>query len=210
MSTTPQISAKDVAALRQQTGAGMMDCKRALEEAGGDTGKAKEILKKKGLEKADNIAAKGAGGGGPKEGRIGTYIHSTGKVAAMIELNCDTDFVAKNEEFQALMKDLAVAVCAFEPIAVSKDQIPAEVVEAEKAKYANDVKGKPPEIAAKIIEGKMEKNLYAKIPGGCLLNMPYPKEDEFKGNYGDFLKSKVAKLKENIVLRRFVRMEVGK
>ena len=204
------IDAKAVNDLRLETGAGMMDCKKALEEANGDKPKAKEILKKKGLEKAENIAAKGAGGGGPKEGRIGTYIHSTGKVAAMIELNCDTDFVAKNEEFQALMKDLAVAVCAFEPIAVSKDQVPAEVVEAEKAKYANDVKGKPPEIAAKIIEGKMEKNLYAKIPGGVLLSMPYPKEDEFKGTYGDLLKSKVAKLKENIQLRRFVRMEVGK
>ena len=204
------IDAKTVNDLRLETGAGMMDCKKALEEANGDRNKAKEILKKKGLEKADNIAAKGAGGTGPKEGRIGTYIHSTGKVAAMIELNCDTDFVAKNEEFQALMKDLAVAVCAFEPIAVSKEQVPADVVEAEKAKYANDVKGKPPEIAAKIIEGKMEKNLYAKIPGGVLLSMPYPKEDEFKGTYGDLLKSKVAKLKENIQLRRFIRMEVGK
>jgi len=204
------IDAKTVNDLRLETGAGMMDCKKALEEASGDRTKAKEILKKKGLEKADNIAAKGAAGTGPKEGRIGTYIHSTGKVAAMVELNCDTDFVAKNEEFQALMKDLAVAVCAFEPIAVSKDQVPADVVEAEKAKYANDVKGKPPEIAAKILDGKMEKNLYAKIPGGVLLSMPYPKEDEFKGTYGDLLKSKVAKLKENIQLRRFVRMEVGK
>ena len=204
------IDAKTVNDLRLETGAGMMDCKKALEEAAGDKTKAKEILKKKGLEKADNIAAKGGSSGGPKEGRIGTYIHSTGKVAAMVELNCDTDFVAKNEEFQALMKDLAVAVCAFEPIAVSKDQVPADVVEAEKAKYANDVKGKPPEIAAKILDGKMEKNLYAKIPGGVLLSMPYPKEDEFKGTYGDLLKSKVAKLKENIQLRRFVRMEVGK
>src|SRR6267142_1062476 len=201
------IDAKTVNDLRLETGAGMMDCKRALEEAGGDLPKAKEILKKKGLEKADNIAAKGASSGGPKEGRIGTYIHSTGKVAAMIELNCDTDFVAKNDEFQTLMKELAVAVCAFDPMVVSKDQLPAELVESEKAKYANDIKGKPPEIAAKIIEGKMEKNLYAQK---CLLNMPYPKEDEFKGNYGDFLKSKVAKLKENIVLRRFVRMEVDK
>ena len=125
----------------------------------------------------------------------------------MVELNCDTDFVAKNEEFLALMKELAVAVAAFDPMVVSKDQLPADLVAAEKEKYANDIKGKPPEIAAKIIEGKMEKNLYAQK---CLLNMPYPKEDEFKGNYGDFLKSKVAKLKENIVLRRFVRMEVGK
>jgi elongation factor Ts len=204
------IDAKTVNDLRMETGAGMMDCKRALEEAAGDKNKAKEILKKKGLEKAENIAAKGGEKGGPKEGRIGTYVHSTGKVAAMIELNCDTDFVAKNEEFQSLLKELAVAVCAFEPIAVSKEQVPADVVEAEKAKYANDVKGKPPEIAAKIIEGKMEKNLYAKIPGGVLLSMPYPKEDEFKGTYGDLLKSKVAKLKENIQLRRFVRMEVGK
>ena len=109
------IDAKTVNDLRLETGAGMMDCKRALEEAGGDQAKAKEILRKKGLEKADNIAAKGAGGGGPKEGRIGTYVHVTGKVAAMIELNCDTDFVAKNEEFQALLKELAVAVVAFEP-----------------------------------------------------------------------------------------------
>jgi elongation factor Ts len=201
------IDAKKVNDLRLETGAGMMDCKRALEEAGGDMAKAKEILKKRGLEKADNIAAKGASGGGPKEGRIASYIHSTGKVGAMIEVNCDTDFVAKNEEFQALLKDLAVAVCAFDPMVVSKDQLPPDLVETEKAKYANDIKGKPPEIAAKIIEGKMEKNLYAQK---CLLHMPYPKEDEFKGSYGDLLKSKVAKLKENIVLRRFVRMEVGK
>ncbi len=201
------IEAKNVNDLRLETGAGMMDCKRALEEAGGNKDKAKEILKKKGLEKADNIAAKGVEKGGPKEGRIGTYIHSTGKVAAMIELNCDTDFVAKNEEFQALLKELAVAVCAFDPMVVSKDQLPPDLVETEKAKYANDIKGKPPEIAAKIIEGKMEKNLYAQK---CLLHMPYPKEEEFKGTYGDLLKSRVAKLKENLVLRRFVRMEVGK
>jgi elongation factor Ts len=200
------IDAKTVNDLRLETGAGMMDCKRALEEAGGDRNKAKEIIKKKGLEKAENIAAKGAGSA-VKEGRIGTYNHSTGKVGAMVELTCDTDFVAKNEEFMTLMKELAVAVAAFDPLVVSKDQLPADVVEAEKAKYANDIKGKPPEIAAKIIEGKMEKNLYAQK---CLLHMPYPKEDEFKGTYGDFLKSKVAKLKENIALRRFVRMEVGK
>ncbi|HEV3026158.1 MAG TPA: elongation factor Ts, partial [Planctomycetota bacterium] len=168
------IDAKTVNDLRLETGAGMMDCKRALEEAGGDRNKAKEIIKKKGLEKAENIAAKGAGSA-VKEGRIGTYIHSTGKVGAMVELTCDTDFVAKNEEFQSLMKELAVAVAAFDPMVVSKDQLPADLVETEKAKYANDIKGKPPEIAAKIIEGKMEKNLYAQK---CLLHMPYPKEDE--------------------------------
>jgi elongation factor Ts len=185
----------------------MMDCKRALEEAGGDMAKAKEIIRKKGLEKADNIVAKAGERGGPKEGRIGLYVHTTGKVGAMIELNCDTDFVAKNEEFQDLLKELAIAVCAFNPAAVSKEDLPREVVEEEKKKYEGDIKGKPPEIAAKIVDGKLEKNLFAQK---CLLHMPFPKEEKFKGTYGDFLKSKVAKLKENIVLRRFVRMEVGR
>jgi len=199
------IDPKDVYKLREETGAGMMDCKRALEEASGAYDKAKELIRKKGLEKADMIAQKGAGGA-VKEGRIGTYIHSTGKVGAMIELTCQTDFVAKNDDFQELLRELAVAVCAFNPVAVSKEDLPQELVEQEKAKYANDVKGKPPEIAEKILAGKLEKNLYAQK---CLLSMPYPKEDKFKGTYGDFLKSKVAMLKENITLRRFVRMEVG-
>lgn len=194
---------KDVARLREETGAGMMDCKRALDEAGGDFAKAKETIRKKGLEKADMIAQKG---GEVKEGRIGAYIHSTGKVAAMVELTCQTDFVAKGDDFNELLREFAVAVAAFSPLVVSKDQLPAQLVEEEKAKYANDVKGKPPEIAAKILDGKMEKNLYSQK---CLLSMPYPKEDKFKGTYGDYLKSKVALIKENIVLRRFVRMELG-
>jgi len=198
------IDPKDVYRLREETGAGMMDCKRALEEAGGDFSKAREIIKKKGLEKADMIAQKG---GDVKEGRIGAYIHSTGKVAAMVELTCQTDFVAKGDDFQELLKEFAVAVAAFSPLVVSKDQLDPKLVEEEKAKYANDVKGKPPEIAAKILEGKMEKNLYSQK---CLLSMPYPKEDKFKGTYGDYLKSKVGNIKENIILRRFVRMELGK
>jgi elongation factor Ts len=151
------------------------------------------------------MIAQKSGGVGPKEGRIGTYIH--GKVAAMVELNCDTDFVAKNEDFQDLLKELAIAVVAFAPEAVSKDNLDPALVAAEKEKYANDIKGKPPEIAQKIIDGKLEKNLYAQK---CLLSMPYRIEEKFKGNYGDYIKSKVAILKENIVLRRFARMEVGK
>jgi elongation factor Ts len=200
------IDAKTVNQLRQETGAGMMDCKRALEEAKGDMGRAHEIIKKKGLEKAENIAQKAAGTAGPKEGRIGVYVHTTGKVAAMVELNCDTDFVAKNDAFQDLLKELTLAVCAFNPEAVSKEDLPKELVEEERKKYEADIKGKPPEIAAKIIEGKMEKNLYSQK---CLLHMPFPKEEKFKGSYGDFLKSKVAVLKENIRVRRFSRMEVG-
>jgi elongation factor Ts len=201
------ISAEQVNKLRLETGAGMMDCKRALEEASGDTSKAREIIRKKGLEKADNIAAKAGEKGGPKEGRIGVYVHTTGKVAALVELTCETDFVAKNDDFQGLLREFAVAVAAFNPFAVSKDELPREMVEEEKKKYEGDVKGKPPEIAAKIIEGKLEKNLYSQK---CLLSMPFPKEDQFKGSYGDLLKSKVALLKENIVLRRFHRMELGK
>jgi elongation factor Ts len=197
------IDPKDVYRLREETGAGMMDCKRALEEAGGDFNKAREVIKKKGLEKADMIAQKG---GEVKEGRIGAYIHSTGKVAAMVELTCQTDFVAKGDDFNELLREFAVAVAAFNPMVVSKDQLPAALVEEEKAKYANDVKGKPPEIAAKILDGKMEKNLYSQK---CLLSMPYPNEEKFKGTYGDYLKSKVGNIKENIVLRRFVRMELG-
>lgn len=195
---------KDVARLREETGAGMMDCKRALDESKGDFAKAKEAIRKKGLEKADMIASKG--GSEVKEGRIGAYLHTTGKIGAMVELTCQTDFVAKGDDFQELLRELAVAVAAFNPMVVSKDQLPAALVEEEKAKYANDVKGKPPEIAAKILEGKMEKNLYSQK---CLLSMPYPKEDKFKGSYGDLIKSKVALIKENIVLRRFVRMELG-
>ena len=199
------ISSKDVNRLREETGAGIMDCKRALDEAEGNSDKAKQILAKKGLERADKVKGKEA-----NEGLIGSYIHSTGKVAAMVELNCQTDFVAKNEEFQDLLKELAVGVVAFKPSAVSSADLPKELIEEEKKKYEDDVKGKPPEIAEKIIAGKMEKNLFAKIPGGCLLHMPFPKEDKFKGTYGGFLKSKIAVLKENLVLRRFHRMEIGK
>ena len=200
------IDAKMVNSLRMETGAGMMDCKKALEEAAGDSAKAKEILKKRGLEKADNIAAKASERGGPKEGRVGVYMHTTGKVAALVELNCETDFVAKNEQFQDLLKELTLAVVAFNPSCVSKDQVPADLVEAERARYTAEAKGKPPEIIAKIVEGKLEKNVYSQK---CLLHMPFAKEEKFKGTYGDFLKSKVAHLKENLVVRRFSRMEVG-
>lgn len=195
------VDAKLVKQLRDETGAGMMECKAALEECGGNADKAKEWLKAKGLAKAQKLGEKAT-----KEGRIGVYLHTTGKIGAMVELTCETDFVAKNEGFQDLLKELAVAVAAFNPTSVSKDDLPKELVEQEKKKYEADVKGKPPEIAAKILEGKLEKNLYAQK---CLLHMPFPKEDKFKGTYGDFIKSKVAVLKENIVLRRFHRMEVG-
>ena len=197
-------TAKDIQKLRVDAGVGMMDAKQALTDAAGDVDKAFELLRERGQASMAKRADREA-----NEGTIGTYIHiQNGRpvMGVMVELACETDFVAKNEEFQDLLKELTLAVCAFSPIAVSKDDIPKEAVEAEKEKYAGDLKGKPPEIAAKIVEGKLEKNLYAQK---CLLHMPFPKEEKFKGSYGDFLKSKIAVLKENIVVRRFQRMEVG-
>ncbi len=195
------IDVSTIKQLREETGAGMMECKAALEESSGDMAAAHAWLLKKGIGRAEKLSKKET-----NEGRIGTYIHNTGKIGAMIELTCETDFVAKNEEFQDLMKECALGVCAFDPVAVSKDDLPSELVESEKAKYEKDTEGKPPEIAAKIVEGKLEKNLYSQK---CLMHMPFPKEDKFKGTYGEFLASKVAILKENITLRRFHRLEVG-
>jgi elongation factor Ts len=195
-----EIDAKLVAKLRAETDAGMMDCKKALTESNGNYDKAKEFLKSKHLAKADKVAGKEA-----TVGCIGSFVQG-GRYGALVELACNTDFVVKNDEFQELLKELAIGVVAFNPKYASKDQIPADIVAEEKKKYENDVKGKPPQIAEKIIEGKLDKNLYAV---NCLLSMPYPKEDVFKGTYGDLVKAKIAKLGENIVLRRFIRMELG-
>jgi len=186
--------------LRAETDAGMMDCKKALADADADYEKAKKLLAERGQKRADKAAAKEA-----TVGCIGAYVHG-GRVAALVELACNTDFVAKNEEFQALLKELAIAVAAFNPKYIYKEQIPAPLLTEEKAKYEGDVKGKPPQIAEKILEGKLEKNLFSQL---CLMHMPFPKEDLFKGSYGDYVKSKIAKLGENVVVRRFYRMELG-
>lgn len=196
-----EVTAAMVKELRERTGLGMMDCKKALSDTGGNYDKAKELLKSKHLAKADKVAGKEA-----TVGWVGAFVHTTGKVGALVELACNTDFVAKNTEFQELLKELAIGVVAFNPKYASKDQVPADIVAEEKKKYEADVKGKPPQIAEKILEGKLDKNLYAV---NCLLSMPYPKEDIFKGTYGELVKAKIAKLGENIVLRRFVRMELG-
>lgn len=196
------IDAKTIKDLRDRSGAAVMDCKRALEEAKGDIPAAEAILKKKGVAMAGAKADRAT-----KEGRILSYIHTTGKIGVLVEVNCETDFVAKNEEFQALHKDLAVAVCGFAPEVVAPSDLPKELVEEEKKKYEADIKGKPPQIAEKILEGKLEKNLFSQK---CLLNIPYPKEEEFKGTYGDLIKAKIAKFGENITVRRFVRFEVGR
>lgn len=199
------IDPKQVMKLRAETDASMMECKKALVEADANYDKAKEILRKRLGEIADKKAGKET-----SAGAIGSYIHMTegvGRVGALVELGSNTDFVVKNADFQSLLRDLAIAVAAFDPKYVSKEQIPADLLAEEKKKYEGDVKGKPPQIAEKILDGKLEKNLYSRL---CLLHMPYPKEDEFKGTYGELIKSMIAKIGENIVVRRFHRMELGR
>ena len=195
------ISAKEVKELRDQTGAGMMACKKALSEAEGNFDKAREIIKKKGLQRAESFAKRET-----KEGRIGCYVHTTGRVASMVEISCETDFVAKTPEFEKLLHNLCLQVVGAAPEVVSKDELPAEIVEKEKARYEEEAKGKPPNIIEKIVNGKLEKNLYSHR---CLLNQPFVNEEEFSGSIEAMLKAAVGKLGENIMVRRFARFELG-
>jgi elongation factor Ts len=198
MATT--ITAKDVAALRARTGAGMMDCKKALEEASGDLEKAVDILRKKGITRAEKRAGRGA-----TQGVIGSYIHFTGTVGVLVELNCETDFVARTEEFQSLARELAIHIASANPIAVSADQVPAEMIEREKAIYRDQAKesGKPAAVQEKMAEGKLKKFFEERV----LLEQPYVKDDKQK--VGDLVKAVSGKVGENVVVRRFARLEIG-
>lgn len=191
--------------LRELTGAGMMDCKKALEQAGGNRDKAVQILQKLGYEKADKLVGKEA-----KAGRIEAYIHSTenakGRIGCLVELTCQTDFVAKHPEFEELLRDICLQVAGMKPTAISREDLPKERVEAERRRFAAEVTGKPPEIVARIVEGKLEKNLYAQE---CLLDQPFVNEAKFKGKVIDLLKQKSGKFGENIAVRRFARFEVN-
>ncbi len=192
------ITAQMVKELRDKTGAGMMECKKALEESGGDFNKAIEYLRQKGLATAQKKAGRTA-----SEGIITSYIHMD-KIGVMLELNCETDFVARNEEFKQLAKDIAMHIAASNPQYISKDDIPQEVIEKEKEIYKAQIKGnKPPQVVEKIIEGKLEK-FFEEM---CLLNQPFIKEPERK--ISDLITEKIAKFGENIVVRRFVRFQVG-
>lgn len=193
-----EITAQMVKELREKTGAGMMECKKALESSGGDFNKAIEYLRQKGLATAQKKAGRTA-----SEGIIASYIHMD-KIGVLLELNCETDFVARNEEFRQLAKDIAMHIAAANPQYVSKEQIPQEVIEKEKEIYRAQITGnKPPQVIEKIIEGKLEK-FYEEM---CLLNQPFVKEPERK--IQDLITEKIAKFGENIVVRRFVRFQVG-
>jgi len=198
MSTT--ITAKDVAALRARTGAGMMDCKKALEETGGDVEKAVDLLRQKGIARAAKRSDRGA-----TEGVIGSYVHFNGKVAVLVELNCETDFVARTSDFQQLAKDICLHIASASPIAVSEDMVPAEVLEREKAIFRAQASesGKPPAVQEKMVEGKVRKFFEERV----LLDQPFVKDDAHK--VGDLVKAVSGKLGERVVVRRFARLEVG-
>lgn len=193
------ITAKDVAQLRAKTGAGMLDCKKALDESNGDMEKAIEWLRKRGAAKAakrsDKVTA---------EGVVVSYIHG-GKIGALVEMNCETDFVAKNDQFSALANDIAMHIAAVGPRFVSRDEVTAQEIEKEMDIYRDQMKneGKPADIIEKIIEGKMGK-YYSEV---CLLEQPFLKDED--KTIEQLLTEKTAEIGEKITVRRFARYEVG-
>lgn len=184
--------------LREKTNAGMMDCKRALIEASGDPEKAETILRTKGIASADKKSSRAT-----KEGIVASYIHLQGKVGVLIEVNCETDFVAKNEIFRDFVKDLTLQIAAAHPIVVTREHVDPHLVEAERAIYSAQMKNKPAAIVDKIVEGKLDK-FYSTI---CLMEQAFIKNPDL--TIKDYLSSKITELGENIVIRRFVRYMVG-
>ena len=192
------IPAELVNKLRQKTNAGMMDCKKALIESKGDMEGAETILRKKGIAKAEGKADRAT-----KEGVVSSYIHLAGRVGVLIEVNCETDFVAKNENFQALVKDLCLHIAAANPLYLQRENVPAEVVAREREIGGDQFKGKPAGVVEKILDGKMQK-FYADY---CLMEQPFIKNPDI--SITDLVKSKIAELGENLVVRRFTRYALG-
>jgi elongation factor Ts len=194
------ISAAMVKQLREKTGAGMMDCKNALSEVEGDVEKAIELLRKKGLATARKRAGRAL-----SEGMIQSYIHMTGKLGVLVEVNCETDFVAKNEDFQEFTKNIAMHIAATNPLGIAPEDISQEIIEKEKEIYraqALDM-GKPENVIDKIVEGKLNK-FYEE---SCLLNQPYVRDTDI--SITDLLNQMIAKIGENISIKRFVRYQIG-
>jgi elongation factor Ts len=194
------ISAETIKELRALTGAGVLDCKKALEENNGDFDKAADYLRHKGLAAAAKKADRAA-----NEGLIGTYVHTGSKVAGMVEVNCETDFVARTEAFQTLVRDLAMQVVAARPLYVSRNDIPADVLAAKQAEFVAEMadSGKPAEIVERIVSGKADKYFQESL----LLEQPFIKDPSV--TVGDLVTQAIAKLGESIKVRRFARLEVG-
>jgi len=195
-----EISAQMVKELRGKSGAGIMDCKQALKECDGDMEKAVDFLRKKGLATAQKRAGREV-----SEGRIESYIHMGGKIGVLVEVNCETDFVAKNEDFINFCKNLAMHIAATAPEAIVPDDLPKDVVDREKKVYEDQVRelGKPENIMGKIVDGKMEK-FYKE---SCLLTQNYVKDPKL--SIQDVINELVAKIGENIVIKRFARFQIG-
>lgn len=194
------INAQMVKGLREKTGAGMMDCKKALEATGGDEEKAMVWLREKGLAKAQKRAGKAT-----SEGWIGSYVHSNGKIAVLVELKCETDFVAKSDNFKELAKDLAMQIAATSPLCVAPDQLPQDALDKEREIYRHQAlkEGKPENIADKIVDGRINK-YYKEV---CLLEQPFIKDDSKAVK--DLINEAVAVLGESIQVGRFSRMALG-
>ena len=184
--------------LRDKTNAGMMDCKNALLESDGDLNKAEDILRKKGIASASKKASRTA-----KEGVVASYIHLQGKVGVLAEINCETDFVAKNDNFRDFVKDITLHIAAAHPLYVSRNQVPVQSIEREREIYRAQVTGKPANIVEKIVEGKIEK-YFSSV---CLLDQAFIKNPD--QTIKDLVSLKIAELGENIVIRRFARYAVG-
>ena len=198
MKATTDINPQLVKQLREKTNAGMMDCKRALAEAEGDLAKAETILRTKGIASASKKTSRAT-----KEGIVASYIHLQGKVGVLVEVNCETDFVAKNENFRGFVKDITLHIAAAHPLYVSREDVPGKLIEAEREIYKAQVKGKPANVTEKIVDGKLDK-FYSTV---CLLEQGFIKNPDV--TIKDLLNGKIAELGENIVIRRFTRYLVG-
>lgn len=194
------VDSKLVMQLREQTGAGVLEAKKALEETGGDLEKAAEILRKKGAVKAAGKTERQT-----REGLVHAYVHSNNKVGALVEVLCETDFVARNTEFQELAHDIAMQVAASDPLYVKVEDVPPEVVEKEKEIWLEEIRGqeKPPSVIEKILQGKLEKW----FEDVCLLKQPFIKDEDV--TIEELISQKIAKIGENIQIKRFVRYGLG-
>ena len=194
------ISAADVKTLREKTGAGMMDCKKALQETDGDIEKAIDYLRKKGIQKVEKKSGRAT-----EQGMVTSYIHPGSRLGVLVEINCETDFVARTPDFQGFAKDIAMQIAAAKPLVVSRDEVDQPLIDREMEIYRDQAReqGKPEHVIDKMISGKMEKFYQENV----LLEQPYVKDSE--KTIEDYLKETIAKLGENMVIRRFVRFELG-
>jgi elongation factor Ts len=198
--TEMEISASAIKELRQRTGVGVMDCKKALVECAGNVDKAIDLLRKKGLAKAAKRVGRSTA-----EGLITAYIHPGGKIGVLVDVNCETDFVARTKDFQNLAKEIAMHIAAMNPVAISREDVEAEVIEKEKEilRAEASASGKPEKVVDKIVEGKLEKFFMEQ----CLLEQAYIKNPDI--TVKDFIYDNIAKLGENIAVRRFIRYQLG-